>query len=181
MLGPRRRVRGTPVLIVSQEQITALSILGEPQGNAAVVHQRWQVLPRPDNVRSGVLLCFEEVRSHGNIGTIIRSAQASGAQGFCFIGDAVNPFNPRAIRPTMGAISHQELIRTSTEMFLRWGRNVRCSVVGTSAEARQDFYAIRYAGPTVIMLGNERKGLSGTQRDLCDTLNPSRCAVVPTR
>ena len=81
----------------------------------------------------------------------------------------------------MGAISHQELIRTSTEMFLRWGRNVRCSVVGTSAEARQDFYAIRYAGPTVNMVGDERKGLPGTQRDLCDTLIPSQCAARSTR
>ena len=76
----------------------------------------------------------------------------------------------------MGAFFRQELIRTSAEMFRRWERHVRCSVVGTSAEARQDFYAIRYAGPTVNMVGDERKGLSDSQRDLFGTL-----VSIPTR
>ena len=129
----------------------------------------WSTLPRHDKIRRGIWLGFEWVRSAGNLDTIIRSAQATGTRGIIFLGDGIDPFAPRVIRPTMGAIFHQELIRTTPEAFARWKRRVRCSVIGTSAEARQEYRAIRYDGPTVIMMGSERKGLSETQRDLCDS------------
>ena len=79
----------------------------------------------------------------------------------------------------MGAIFHEEMIRTTPETFSKWKRRVQCTVVGTSPDVRQDYRSVSHDGPTVLMMGGERTGLSETQRALCDTLVciPMRCGI----
>ena len=168
LLVRRLRQRGTPVVAVSPEELSGLSILGEPQGVLAVVRQRWSALPPPAEVGGGVWLAFESVRSHGNLGTIVRTAQATGARGVILLGNEVDPFDPRAVRPTMGAIFHQTMIRSSHRAFARWKRSAGVTVIGTSAAGGSDYRDHRYRGPTVLMMGCERRGLSDAQRDHCD-------------
>lgn len=170
MLVRRRRASGARVIRVSADVFRRLSILARPQGVAAVVRKRWSPLPDPREVGRDLWLAFEEVRSPGNLGTVMRTAQAAGARGLMVLGSSVDPHDPRAVRPTMGAIFRQRLVRCDHRALHRWRERTGCRIVGTSPEAARDHRTVSYRGPTVLMIGSERRGLSARQLDLCDEL-----------
>lgn len=168
LLIKKHQKKGAKVISTSQEEFQKLSMLDNPRGIALVTRQLWTTLPSIKSLRSGLWLCLETVQSPGNLGSTIRTCQAVGAQGIIFLGPEVDPFDPRVVRPTMGAIFHQKLVRTHIGNFKKWKNRCGVDVVGTSSHVRQDFRSHRYDGPTVLMMGNERKGLSEDQRQLCD-------------
>jgi TrmH family RNA methyltransferase len=169
MLVRRRKASGTTVVRVSAGGFQRLSILARPQGVAAVVKKRWTALPSPREVGRDLWLAFEHVRSPGNLGTVMRTAQAAGARGLMVLGPSVDPHDPRAVRPTMGAIFRQRLVRCDHRALRRWRARTGCRIVGTSPDpAARDYRTVSYRGPTVLMIGSERRGLSPGQLDLCD-------------
>lgn len=162
---------GVPIRELDRDGFARISILGEPQGIAAVVEQRWRRLPPPGSVsRGGLWLGLHELRSPGNLGTMIRTACAAGARGVISIDRAIDPFDPRALRPSMGAAFALDLIGCGVAELERWARRSGARIVGADGDTRRDYRAGHYRGPTVIMLGHERSGLSDEQRALCHSL-----------
>jgi TrmH family RNA methyltransferase len=166
----RLRSEGRPVLDLSPDEFRSISILGEPQGIAAIVGQSWSRLPASTRRGGEVRLAFGRVRSPGNLGTAMRTARATGARGVVLIGGKADPFDPRAVRPTMGAIFHLELVRCDLDELDRFRRLTGARVVGAAVDARVDFRTHRFRGSTVLLLGDERTGLTREQRRLCDDL-----------
>ena len=81
-----------------------------PQGIIAVARQRPASL---DEVLSGgptLLAICHEIRDPGNLGTIIRVADASGADAVILTGDTVDPYNPKAVRSTTGSLFHIPIV-----------------------------------------------------------------------
>lgn len=164
----RQRRAGVPVLEVSEEQFLELSQAAEPSGIGAVVRQRWQALPAGRPKPGALWLGFESVRAKGNLGTILRTADAVGAHGAIFFGEQVDPYDPVVVRATMGSVFAQRFVRTDARSFAGWKRRLGYHVVGTSAGAPCDYREGRYGGPLVVMMGCERSGMSPTQSRLCD-------------
>ncbi len=166
----RHSADGGLVLHATDAEFATLSRARDPHGVAAVVEQAWTPLPARESARSGIWLAFEHLESEGNLGTALRTAAAVGARGLILLGDAIDPYDPRIARATMGAMFHLRMTRTTPDAFDRWKRNSGCTVVGTSAHAHKDFRRFRYRPPLVVMMGCERGGLSDTQRALSDVL-----------
>ncbi len=158
---------GVPYRRVSAYEFRDLSLAKEPQGIAAVVRQRWSPLVRLDRP---AWLAFERVRSPGNLGTSLRTAAATGADGAILLGDSTDPYAPGAVRASMGAIFEQRLVRTGYRHLRAWKRRTRTCVVGTASDARIDYRALSYRRPVVLMMGCEREGLSPAQRAVCDRI-----------
>jgi len=160
-----RQVRA-PVITLSPSEFRRLGHANEPQGIGLVVRQPWAALDR----KPGVWLAFEHVRAPGNLGTCLRTAAAMGARGALFLGEATDPFDPGAVRASMGAIFQQRIVRIGPRHLRAWKRRVNAQVIGTSAHAHLNIDRVRYGGrrPTVIMIGCERGGLSDMQASLCD-------------
>ena len=152
---------------LSIDEFRELSILGQPQGIAVVVEACWSKLPPPRTVSRDLWLGIDSIRMPGNLGTAIRTAHASGACGVIVIGRA-DPFDPRAVRATMGSIFGVELVRSTARALRHWVAQTGARVVGADGEATRDYRAVSYRGPTIFMLGGERGGLSPAQRALCD-------------
>ena len=70
----------------------------------------------------------------------------------------------------MGALFHQKLIRTSFDSLRHWIRRHNCRVIGASVDGKVDFHRFRYPRSTLLFLGEERKGLSKNQQQLCHHL-----------
>lgn len=165
----RKIEKGIPVLYVNEEQFKGLSYHKDPkQGVIAVLRQKWTPLPAYKRIRKHLWLAAEKIYSPGNLGTIIRTAQATGCQGIILLGDHIDPYDPQVVRGSMGAIFYQKLVRTGRRAFLQWKRQMGCRVLGASCQAEKDFRTIPYQNLTVLMLGNERKGLSELQKECCD-------------
>ncbi|MCA1595691.1 MAG: RNA methyltransferase [Chloroflexi bacterium] len=160
---------GVRCVEVTAEVYRTISLSEEPQGLGAVVRQRCEPLSQ---VRSGSERCWvavEKVQSSGNLGTIIRTADAVGAGGLILLGPETDPYDPAAVRATMGALFARRLARATIPEFAAWKRRGGVHVVGTSPNAPVDYREAAYTPPLVLLMGSERKGMSAEQISLCDT------------
>jgi TrmH family RNA methyltransferase len=165
----RQRQRGVDCLEVTAEVFESLASKEAAQGLAAVVRQRWEPLERAPPA-GGCWLALEAIHYPGNLGTILRTSDAVGAAGAILIGPTTDPYDPAAVRASMGAIFSQRLIRASLDEFAAWTRRHGCKVVGTSPAASVDYQAVAYAPPLVLLMGSEPRGLSAEGLGLCDTI-----------
>ena len=80
-LARRLRQQGVPGIRLSRELYQDLTLATEPQGIGAVLRQRWFVLEQLRTTKESLWLAVESIESHGNLGTIIRTAEAAGVSG----------------------------------------------------------------------------------------------------
>ncbi len=166
----RARRRGVPCVFVTPEQFRSVMILQRASGIGAIVDQHWSRLHQA-SPRGGLCwLAVTRVRSPGNLGSLLRTSAAVGGAGLIVIGRDVDPFEPAVVRGSMGAVLQQRIVRCGCDGFRHWVRRHRCSVVGASPEAERPFHSAHYRRPTVLFLGEERRGLSADQRAMCDAL-----------
>lgn len=144
------------------------------QGVLAVLRQWWEPLPASVH-RNDLWLAVESVRSAGNLGTLLRSADAAGATGLIVFDrsedgspSGPDPYDPSVVRATMGSLFRHRMIRTTHRSFRRWRLRSEVSVVGATPEGAVDYRSLAYRRPVVLMLGDERTGLSDGQRNTCD-------------
>lgn len=162
---------GAEILEVSEAVLGKVASKDNPQSMLAVFPQAWQ--PPPDArmlAPEAVWIGLEEVRDPGNLGTIIRTADAVGAAGVMLIGTCCDPYSREAVRASMGSIFAVPLVRIEREPFLRWRRSWPGEVVGTHLAAGEDFRAVTYRGPTLLLMGSEGPGLSEALAAACDRL-----------
>jgi TrmH family RNA methyltransferase len=111
------------------------------------------------------------VRDPGNLGTIIRTADAAGASGVILIGETVDPFSTETVRATMGSVFAVPLARATEAEFLSWSKKTSPLVVGSHLKGSVDYRTIGYKGqPVVLLMGNEQQGLPDTLAGACGKL-----------
>jgi TrmH family RNA methyltransferase len=168
----RRLVRdhcrsGTPTLEVSPEVFRQVSMTPRASGVGAVVAQRWSPLHNA-SPKSGLFwILLEAVRSEGNLGSLIRTSEAVGGAGFILAGPQIDPYSPAVVRASMGGVFRQAFIRTHERSLRNWVRRHRCRVVGAAPDGSSDLHRFGYPRPTILVLGEEREGLSPAQRNIC--------------
>ncbi len=113
-------------------------------------------------------VALEAVRDPGNLGTIVRTADAAACGAVILVGDCCDPFSVEAVRATMGSIFAVPIARASGPEFLAWRERWPGAVVGTLLSATTDFRAAAYAPPTLIAMGNEQAGLTPALAAACD-------------
>jgi TrmH family RNA methyltransferase len=116
-------------------------------------------------------IVLSQVRTPGNFGTLLRTAAAIGAAGFILVGNTIDPFDPAVVRASMGAFFGQTLVRVGkVEELRQWTQRHHLLVVGASPDGTLAYNQIQYTRPTVLMLGEERRGLTTEQRAICQQL-----------
>jgi RNA methyltransferase, TrmH family len=161
---------GVPTLNLTPERFRQISYTERASGVAAIVHQRWEKLTAILPQAGLCWVALETVRSAGNVGTLIRTAEAVGAAGFILIGKQIDPFDPDIIRASMGGIFCQQFVRTSLPLLGDWLHQHRCQAIGASPDGIMDLHHFDYPTSTLLFLGEERQGLTPQQRDLCQQL-----------
>lgn len=131
-----------------------------PQPVFAIVDKlRWEsssLLKLPN----ALIVVVDGVQDPGNLGTIIRSADAVQASGV-FIGrGTVDIYNPKTLRSTMGSIFHLPVIEVDLSELLQDARRDEIQLISTSLQAEQCFYDCDFTKPSWIIVGNEAAGVS---------------------
>ena len=162
---------GAEILEVSEAVLAKVASKENPQSMLAVFQQAWHPPPAPQELNSdAVWVALEEIRDPGNLGTIIRTADAVGASGIMMIGTCCDPYAREAVRASMGSVFAVPLVRIDRGGFLEWRKSWPGEVVGTHLAAREDFRAVPYRGPTLLVMGSEGPGLSDALAAACDRL-----------
>jgi len=164
------RDAGVEVVFTTEGVLDAMADTVTPQGIVAVARQT------PTSVRDVfaasprlVAIC-EEVRDPGNLGTIIRAADAAGADAVILTGRTVDPYNPKVVRATTGSLFHLPIavgvdLANAVDRARAAGVRVVAADVGGG-----DFLASRalLAEPTAWLFGNEARGLDDDSLALAD-------------
>ena len=146
-----------------------------PQGVAALV--RWKEFSLDDvlaKAQSGPLLAVAGVQDPGNLGTILRSAEAFDA-GAVLLGEGtVSPFNPKVVRASAGSVFRLPLARTKLNDAVARFREQGLRLIGTSSHKGVPVDQAKLDGPLVIFIGSEGAGLP---RDLVSQMD--ELIVIP--
>jgi RNA methyltransferase, TrmH family len=156
----RLRQSGVPGIQLSPNLYRQFTLAAEPQGIGAIVSQQWTRLNDLRVARDSCWLGVESLEQPGNLGTIIRTAEATGVNGIFVLGQNVDPWDPAAVRASMGSLFAQQLVRCSTREFADWAKSSGVAVVGSSPSGLVDYREWPSQRPTVLLVGNEKYGLS---------------------
>ena len=159
----RDRGQATKVAVVdvSERVFRSLSQRNNPDGLGAICRTRWEDLAAVTVSDSSVLVAVEEISDPGNVGTILRTIDAVGAKGLILVGQTAQPYHPRAVRASRGAVFSVPVFRCpDLNGLFRWARAQKTQVIATSSKARQSFWEADYPTPSVLLFGNENRGLS---------------------
>jgi RNA methyltransferase, TrmH family len=135
-----------------------------PQGVAALA--RWNAFSVEDVLarsQAGPLLAIAGVQDPGNLGTILRSAEAFGAGGVLLGEGTVNPFNPKVVRASAGSVFRLPVARAKLLEALEDMKKQSLRLVATASHKGTPLDQAKLSGPLVIFIGSEGAGLS---RDL---------------
>ncbi len=149
-----------------------------PQGVVAVCRQFPLSLDDVIDRRPRLVAVLEEVRDPGNAGTIIRVADAAGADAVILSGSSVDVFNPKVVRATTGSLFHLPVVvGVALEPTLQRLRDAGSRILAADISG-DDLLTVRsdgqLDGPTTWLFGNEARGLTAEQLALAD-----RAVIVP--
>jgi TrmH family RNA methyltransferase len=129
---------------------------------------------RPSDSLLVIVAC--QLQDPGNLGAIIRTADASGASGMIVLGPSVDIYDPRAVRATMGSLFALPIVRLDDESDLKgWFASLRAGglplqVIASSAHGSHELFDIDCRQPLVLLLGSERDGLPQSMRESSDVM-----------
>lgn len=165
------------ILVLSRDVFSSAVDTASPQGIAATV--AIPALPSRDLSEPAVHLVIESLQDPGNLGTLIRSAEAFGIAQIFLTPDCVNPWNPKTIRASAGSVFRMPTIRdalASIATALASAQVKLFAAVAQSADATpaMDAYLI---APCALMVGNEGAGISAQALALANARIHIPCAV----
>ena len=163
----QKRRQGVPGVNLSPEQFRTISKTERASGISAIIKERWASI---DSLNSNKGLCWNVlgmVNSPGNFGTLIRSSEAASCAGFILLDDFVDPYAPVTIRASTGAMFRQNFIRTDIRRLRSWMKKHPCEMVGASPDGEKSLHTFDFKRTRLLMLGEERQGLTKEQREMC--------------
>lgn len=155
------RAAGIDVQFTTEAVLDAMADTVTPQGIVAVARQAPTSVKDIFAASPRLIAICEEVRDPGNLGTIIRAADAAGADAVILTGRTVDPYNPKVVRATTGSLFHLPVavgVELSTVVEHAHSAGLRIIAADVGGE---DFLASRHllAEPTAWLFGNEARGL----------------------
>ncbi|HEY1106534.1 MAG TPA: RNA methyltransferase [Agromyces sp.] len=163
---------------VTEEVLASMADTVTPQGFAAVCRQFPTAVKDVFAASPKLIAILEEVRDPGNAGTIVRAADAAGADAVIMTGRAVDLYNPKVVRSSTGSIFHVPVaVGADLDDVLARARAAGLTVLAADIKG-EDLLAARNDGslakPTAWLFGNEARGLPDEQLALVD-----RVVTVP--
>jgi len=166
--GLLQSVQGMEVIGVTAAIISKCSSTNTPQPVFAIVRKEQHgveaILSKPDSL----VVVLDGVQDPGNVGTIIRSADAAGADGVILGHGCADIYNPKTIRSTMGSMFHLPVVEGDLADILPQAADRGALLVSTSLQGEQSCYQHDFHGSQWLLIGSEGKGISPETAQLVD-------------
>jgi TrmH family RNA methyltransferase len=157
----RRAEEHAKVAEVTSDAFATLSDREHPVGIAAIVRARTLRLRDLEVAPDSVFVALHEIGNPGNLGTIVRTADAAGAAGVVAIGEGTDFWHPNALRSSMGTVFTTPLVAVDNPRDgITWARDNGLTVVTTSAHTEIEHWSTTYSTPALLLFGSEGHGLN---------------------
>lgn len=153
---------GAAIVPLGLDAFRKVSYRDQPEGLIALARQFPTGLDALAVGRNPLLLIVESIEKPGNLGTMLRTADAAGASGMIVCDPTTDPFNPNVVRASLGCLFLVQLAIASSDETLRWLRDREFTIYATTPAATTSFWEVDYRSPTALVLGSEQQGLTET-------------------
>lgn len=150
-----------PVYKVDKKIIEHFSDTKTPQGVVCVLEYTQNIVEKPKSN----FLVLDSLQDPGNVGTLIRTAYASGFE-YVFLIDSVKPTNPKLVRSTVGALFHTKVISLNKKEFINFAKLNNLQLISSDMEG-ENIFNFKASGLVGIVIGNEGQGVSNEIKELC--------------
>ena len=160
--GSEGQFSGCEMLIVPGEILASSLGTETPQPAAALIEPpdwTWAHVLPPRKQAAALILVVAEIQDPGNLGTIIRSAEAFGADGVVCLPGTVNPWNPKAARASAGSIFRMPIVSVTEDDALEQFREAGVRILTTTVQGAQPADIADLTGPIALLIGNEGNGV----------------------
>ena len=151
------------IIHVPDDLIKYISPLKNPQP----VLFACEMKPKTPLGEAGKSIIVENIQDPGNLGTILRSANAFGIDHVLTVGNCADPYNPKTLRASMGAIFRQKIIETDLD-GVKYLKSKGVKIYGAALDKTAVKLGEVSLSDVVVAIGNEGNGLSSEMLDLCD-------------
>lgn len=161
--------RGIDILWISERLMDAVAESKTPQPVMAVVEMREHSEEALIAHASRLIVIAHQLQDPGNLGTIIRTAEAVGASGVAVTQNSVDPHNPKAVRASMGSIMRLPVAKIAdVQGFLGKCNKAGFQTAATVLQGNRDLFEADLTKPTVVIFGQEGSGLQGSLLESVD-------------
>lgn len=167
---------GGSVLQVPDRLAGSIARKDNPQSVIAAIRQKPLAMSALDAAKTGLWIGLYECRDPGNLGTILRTADCADVAGVVLIEQCCDPYSIEAVRASMGSLFDVRLAKADFETFNTWRNDAGLAMVAASVNGTVNHVGVDFAKPSVILMGNEQKGLPESVENQCDTL-----CLIPMR
>jgi len=155
---------------VTEQIMGKLAETETPQGIIALLEIEKKSLDSLAFKGSPFLVVADAIKEPGNLGAIMRTADAAGADALIKLPGTANPLNSKTLRASAGSFFNLPAIEADTEEFLPWLKGKGIKLCGTDARAEISLYETDLKGPVAFVFGEEAHGLSRELRERADLL-----------
>jgi len=167
-MGPR--IKNIEIITVTEKVFRSIAKTESPQGILAVIHKEEDPIEKALKKipKDPFILTLESVQDPGNMGTIIRTAEAAGVDLILVTKNSTDPYGDKALRSSMGAIFHIPIIEVEGFDWVHLLKKMKIRLIATDLSANKSYEELDYHGGITLIIGNEGHGISKELLGLCD-------------
>ena len=154
------RQRQTSLVTVTPAVFAKIAYREESGGLLLVIPYVTQPLARLSVAHAPFFTVIEGVEKPGNLGAILRTADAAGVDGVIVCAGATDVHNPNVVRASLGALFTVPLAEARTDAVIQWLQQQQIQIVAASPEGTQDYIVPDYRAPVAVVMGSEAYGLA---------------------
>ncbi len=153
---------GATIVTVEPRVVEHLAYGARSEGLVAVVRTPATAIGDIPLPADPLLVVVEGIEKPGNLGAVLRSADAAAASGVVAADAGTDLFNPNAIRASLGTVFTLPVAAATSEVVRAWLRDARVGIVAARVDGDVEYTEADLRGPTAIILGSEARGLTPT-------------------
>ncbi len=162
------QARGANLFELSKIAFEKVAYRDRPEGILGVIEQWSHSLQDLPLSKPPFLLIAESIEKPGNLGTILRSADAAGVDAVVCCDPVTDLFNPNVVRSSTGVLFSMPTVMTTSQEVIEWLRQNGIASVATTPHTDTFHTDVDMTGPVAIIMGSEQFGLSEIWLDACD-------------
>lgn len=148
------------IVPVSRDVFEKIAVRENSGGMIAVAEQKTHLLSEIRLKKNPLVLILEAVEKPGNLGAILRTADAAGVDAVIICDPQTDFYNPNVIRSSVGCVFTNQLAAVSSDEAIEWLKKNNMSIYCTSLQASRPYHLIDFKQPCAIVMGTEATGLS---------------------
>ncbi|MCQ2610070.1 MAG: RNA methyltransferase, partial [Lachnospiraceae bacterium] len=121
------------------------------------------------NAKNNNILILDNIQDPGNLGTMLRTAEASGTNNIMLVNNCVDVYSPKVVRSSMSAITRLNIYKSIDHIKdIKYIKDKKYSIIGTFLDGKKMYANDMYEGDIAVVIGNEANGISDEVKYLCD-------------